>query len=576
MDRKQIGMDRRCQSAVMYVVMAFFFCLFLWIFAAAKAPDARFDSEQAALISGEWRIEYQGEEAKAPLPGPFSAERGVPIRYSIELGDYGVNGNSIMLRGVHEYVKIYLDGEAIDEFGYGQKTPFGNAPYNAWVTARLPGDWQGKTLTVEIVKYYDNLSGQLEYVYIGTKNALVFQVIRGCLLTMIFNFAIILAALLLLVYSYIFNKKHITYQLRCLCIFSLVTCTWLVLESGGYQIFWGRAPVVSNTLFLLFYLIPPAAIRFILTYESFAEDKWMNLLYWLSVLNCVAVSILQIAGISDFIESLIGAHVILVLIMAELLFHFIWKMFHGEKVKDIQLMVACLSFAVFAGLDIVRFYRGGSESNSAYFSQIGVVVFFSVLIYYAVQQMVEERDESTKRTLLEHMAYMDLLTNLPNRNAFEKQMAQMRSCACPGRITVVADLNELKRINDQWGHQKGDEALVFVAGALKKSIRNAEGLFRIGGDEFCILSDKLSEAETEEFAARLREHLEEAEAELGFPVAVAVGWAEEDECGIDLAFRRADFTMYERKQQMKREGVREAAFSQPPECGCGGSIDETE
>lgn len=87
MDRKQIGMDRRCQSAVMYVVMAFFFCLFLWIFAAAKAP----------------------------LPGPFSPEQGVPIHYSIELKDYGVNGNSVMFRGVHEYVRIYLDGEKIDE-----------------------------------------------------------------------------------------------------------------------------------------------------------------------------------------------------------------------------------------------------------------------------------------------------------------------------------------------------------------------------------------------------------------------------------------------------------------------------
>ena len=57
---------------------------------------------------------------------------------------------------------------------------------------------------------------------------------------------------------------------------------------------------------------------------------------------------------------------------------------------------------------------------------------------------------------------------------------------------------------------------------------------------------------------------------------VAVGWAEEDECGIDLAFRRADFTMYEKKQQMKRKRKQEELRSEPPECGCGGIKNETE
>lgn len=576
MKKKRAGSDRSCRSAVMYFVMAFSFCLFLWIFITGKAPDVRFDSEQSAAVTGEWKIEYQGQEVQSELPGPFSPQKEELIRYSTELGDYGIKGNSVMLRAVHQYVRIYLEGELIEEFGYNQETPFGNAPYNAWVIARLPENWQGKTLSIETVKYYNGLSGQLGRVYIGTKNALVFQVIHECMPTLIFNSAIILAALLLLIYSFSFQKKYITYQLRCLCIFSLVTCMWLILESGGYQILWGKAPLVSNALFLLFYLIPPACIQFILTYESFSEDRWMNLLFWLANLNFIVVSILQITGISDFIESLIGAHVILLLVMAELLFRFIMRILRRDPVKDIQLMAACLSFALFACLDIVRFYVGGTDISSAYFSQIGVVIFFSVLIYYAVRQLVLERDEGMKRELLEHMAYTDMLTELPNRNAFEKQMALLRGESGPGTMVVVADLNELKRINDQWGHQKGDAALIFVAAALKSSLEDCSGLYRIGGDEFCILSDRISGKEAKAFEERLEEKLGEAENELGFPVSVAVGWAEEDECGIDLAFRRADFTMYEKKQQMKRKRKQEELRSEPPECGCGGIKNETE
>lgn len=576
MEKKRAGSDRRSQSAVMYLVMAFSFCIFIWLFGTAKAPDVRFDSEKPVVITGDWSMEYQGETAVSQLPGPFSPQKGIPVRYSIMLGEYGTRGNSVMVRAVHQYVRIFLDGEMIEEFGYGQKTPFGEAPYNAWVIARLPDDCQGKTLSIEIENYYSGLSGQLNQVYIGTKNALVFQIIHECMPTMIFNFAIILAALLLLAYSFSFKKQYVTYQLRCLCLFSLVTCMWLVLESGGYQILWGRAPLVSNMLFLLFYLIPPTCIRFILTYDSFSKDKWLNLLYWLSCINVVVVSVLQIAGIRDFIESLMGAHVLLILIMAELLFQFIWRILHGDKVRDIQLMAACLSFAVFACLDIVRFYVCSSEISSAYFSQIGVVIFFCILVYYAVRQIVEEREEGVKRELLERMAYTDLLTGLPNRNAFEKRMEALRGSGISGTMVVVADLNDLKRINDQRGHQKGDAALIFVADALKASFQDKEELYRIGGDEFCALSGRITGEELEDFAASLQKKLEEGETKLGFPVSVAVGWSWEDECGIDLAFRRADFTMYEKKQQMKREREQDETRLEPSECGCGGIKNETE
>lgn len=333
---------------------------------------------------------------------------------------------------------------------------------------------------------------------------------------------------------------------------------------------------MSNMLFLLFYLIPPTCIRFILTYDSFSKDKWLNLLYWLSCINVVVVSVLQIAGIRDFIESLMGAHVLLILIMAELLFQFIWRILHGDKVRDIQLMAACLSFAVFACLDIVRFYVCSSEISSAYFSQIGVVIFFCILVYYAVRQIVEEREEGVKRELLERMAYTDLLTGLPNRNAFEKRMEALRGSGISGTMVVVADLNDLKRINDQRGHQKGDEALIFVADALKASFQDKEELYRIGGDEFCALSGRITGKELEDFAASLQKKLEEGETKLGFPVSVAVGWSREDECGIDLAFRRADFTMYEKKQQMKREREQDETRLEPSECGCGGIKNETE
>lgn len=567
MEIKRAGKDRRIQAAIMYLVMAFSFCIFLWLFATVEAPDVRFDSEAITEITGEWRIEYQGETGVSLLPGPFTPQKGIPIRYSITLGDYGIRGNSIMFRAVHQYVRLYLDGELIGESGYQQKTPFGDAPYNSWVIVRLPDGNQGKTLTIETTKYYNKLSGRVDTVYFGSKNSLVFHVIHECIPAMIFNFAVIFAAFLLLLFSFAYQRRYFTCQLRCLCIFSLVTCMWLVLESGGYQIFWGNAPLISNTLFLLFYLIPPACIRFIMTYKSFSEDRWLHLLYWLSIVNILVVSVLQIAGISDYIESLVGSHLILILMMADILIRFVIHTLRGELERDIQLVAASLSFAIFACLDIVRFYLNQSNTASAYFSQIGVTIFFMILICHAVRQLVQEREEHVRQELLEHMAYRDMLTDLPNRNAFEQRMTQLREENCSNILVMVADLNELKTINDSWGHQKGDEALVYVARALKRSFGESERLYRIGGDEFCILSDRIGAQEAEICYSKLMAALDNTEQELGFSVSVAVGWSAEDGSGIDTAFHNADFIMYKKKQQMKQGRKKK---------GCGGTTNETE
>ena len=58
MEKKRAGSDRRSQSAVMYLVMAFSFCIFIWLLGTVKAPDVRFDSEKPVVITGDWSMEY--------------------------------------------------------------------------------------------------------------------------------------------------------------------------------------------------------------------------------------------------------------------------------------------------------------------------------------------------------------------------------------------------------------------------------------------------------------------------------------------------------------------------------------
>src|SRR5205814_7040300 len=85
----------------------------------------------------------------------------------------------------------------------------------------------------------------------------------------------------------------------------------------------------------------------------------------------------------------------------------------------------------------------------------------------------------------------DALTGVPNRRAFDRELARLAGSGGAGVIAVlVIDLDKLKPLNDTSGHATGDQALRAVAAALTGQLRGPDLLARIGGDEFCVVLDR--------------------------------------------------------------------------------------
>lgn len=88
-------------------------------------------------------------------------------------------------------------------------------------------------------------------------------------------------------------------------------------------------------------------------------------------------------------------------------------------------------------------------------------------------------------------AYLDPVTNIPNRAAFEKDLTEaLISKRSTGFDYILIDLKDFKMVNDMYGLPGGDQALFAIAQSLIRKLRKGETLYRIGGDEFVILRDK--------------------------------------------------------------------------------------
>lgn len=155
---------------------------------------------------------------------------------------------------------------------------------------------------------------------------------------------------------------------------------------------------------------------------------------------------------------------------------------------------------------------------------------------------------SKKIALVRSRAYVDGLTGLGNRNAYEEHVKQIEDGIREGTAIfsiALFDMNWLKEINDMQGHEKGDEAILKVTSALKQAFSDAK-IYRIGGDEFIAILGKAHP----DFESRLRlvDNLLSGKDE----VSVAKGYAE-FEPGSDLGYRavfnRADNSMYNDKKE---------------------------
>ena len=171
-----------------------------------------------------------------------------------------------------------------------------------------------------------------------------------------------------------------------------------------------------------------------------------------------------------------------------------------------------------------------------------------------------------KRSLLERelrsLALTDDLTCLYNRRAFlalAEQQLRVARRSTQGLLVFFADVDNLKVINDTYGHQEGDLALVHTADALEQTFRNSDVIARLGGDEFAVLALEASCEDREVILGRLEKNIKASNAEESrYELSISVGMSRFDPknaVSLEKLIASADEAMYEEKKKRPRMGT---------------------
>ncbi len=250
-----------------------------------------------------------------------------------------------------------------------------------------------------------------------------------------------------------------------------------------------------------------------------------------------------------------------------------WQTSLGLRVMSVALILLTIDFLHYVPIFSARHSEWGVTLFDGYLQYTSIIdLILEILLGFStimvlmegMQREVEasNRELTEARDKLELLARVDPLTEALNRHAFHALLSAERDGGGAAGCVAVVDLDNLKPINDSYGHAAGDKALREVAHAVRSNIRADDLLFRWGGDEFLVLMFGAPEAEA-------RRRLESLNAELarkdvpslphGVRVGVSHGLAAFKSLSLlDRAIEQADGEMYRRKQARKKSVEREA------------------
>lgn len=252
--------------------------------------------------------------------------------------------------------------------------------------------------------------------------------------------------------------------------------------------------------------------------------------------------------------------------------------FLEPKVFDTEIILDALQKERNGRVDYVIYplYFGGKTHGYCAIANCNAMAYsvafqtWLAFFTYGVNNLLMRQELDQKARELEFLHERDSMTGAYNRRGFSRHSTRMmKQCINNGTSMMIlfADMDDMKYINDRYGHDEGDKAICAFSSTIMSVCKNGEIASRFGGDEMVVFGIDYTEEMAEDFSRRLQEAIDKYNAEAGavFELRVSTGYYVEkpdNNTSMDKCINNADANMYQEKYRRKKyfqgrtEGIR--------------------
>lgn len=532
------------------MILTFFFGLF-----GLNDVSKRKSNDVLVSLAGQWNIEgniLDTDTYKVLL----NEDEKVSLSYTAD--DTLYRNNNLLLYCDMMGMEVFVNDGKIYTVNRGELS--GSVLVKSMIVVDLIDVKIGDKVTIDIY----NISGkQIEYkipvIMAGTDNSITSSLLIEEIVT-ISSFALSVAVLISFI-TYVFyasrTKKTMENRFVSFGLFILASTIWLFLDSALANILPMNIEAVSLISLYVFKFVPLGLLFFI--QQSFKREyvvstRVMIILMYINIAVSTILSLLKVIPLNDlvFIDQLLFT-----LSIGSTLFYVTRyaKKYRNEPQQKITF-VAFLVLLIFYVTSLICYYV--CETNVYHdIISIAIVIFyvfiFSIVIHFSRVDSKIKKKVAEEREYYRLMSYKDELTGLGNNREYEEDLKSFENKKTNNTVLMIIDINDVKRINDTYGHGAGNVLITQCAQCITKTFSKYGRCYRIRGDEFALIIDHPS-FDIEKRLSYFNELIKASNGNRIYKLSVAVGYAKySDNIGKtleDLRFQ-ADLDMYKDKNRKK-------------------------
>ena len=471
------------------------------------------------------------------------------LKYKV-IGEFNIDNitntdNILMLRSHWKEYYIKADGKlAYDSAsGDGGAIRLIDIPPCSVVSIEFAGVEKSSTELVKQASFY-----------VGDRIGMHVFLIKRNMHIFIFTVAVALLGVISIIvgiYMRSLWKKNVSSTLISLGVYILIAGLWVVTDSELLLLFTQRTGLVELVSFSAFYSLPVALIEFTKRMIT-GKDKMFGILQNIFIGVFILYAVNYIPGLFPVIVVIMAEHTVMAVSIVLILKCCIESIKKHSDSKLLRVMHGYIAFSICSIIAFIFYYKGDAR-RYLFTYMMGLLIFVFCLAYAACIALYEQIKENANVEVYTRMAYKDMMTGLGNRAAFLEEQKSMRNYAGAAAYIMI-DANNLKKINDNYGHQKGDILRTEIAKCIRTGVNGRGRSYRIGGDEFVVSLINVTEAEVSMCATAIRSEIEkdDSQSDIDISAAIAYAWTDDKDKDVDALLEQADAAMYENKQYMKQ------------------------
>jgi len=486
------------------------------------------------------------------IPTVLDAKPNDTITIRKVLDDDFSQSQTILIRGSLQNVTAQVDGQVIYDKDFEENIFDTYASIYHFIN--IPDSSEGKVIEISLVSPYTNMSGTINDIYYGSPSMIEDHLLNTHGFKVFIAFFMLTISIIFIVTNLLFFSKDHPYN-NFLGFFGLFISLWLFAESRIVQLFINNDFLIGSLAYISLAMAPISIVAFIKAF-LFKNDRYLySGLCVVYTINMLVILFLHITGIAAFFETAIST-IILISIGFVLTIVILLKSYiQSKKIIYRNFLIIFIAFSFFLFIEVFAFINKNFR-DTAVFASIGISLIMLVIFMINIVILSFKLRDSFEKQAYEEIARTDQLTKAKSRFAFENDLDHLFYQQDKAISMIYFDFDDLKFINDHYGHIEGDKTLILGFSTIKHIFGKYGECYRIGGDEFACVSNTIDPSLFNQLKESLNKMLTDINQDLEYNIRISVGYTlqnfDDDVKPSDL-LQKADHNMYLDKAKNKAQ-----------------------